>query len=164
MSAPFLLPFAVDPLKARQIQPGFPEWEKSFVSGPDSRLFRVSHFISEEDPHLLISITRFLAHSEGPPGHVHGGATAGLLDEVMGVLVWHHQYKSLTQSIQLHYRKAIPMGIEATILTRIIAIHERTIEVHSTVFDETRTAHVTGQGIFHRLTPDQLDRFRKRAD
>jgi acyl-coenzyme A thioesterase PaaI-like protein len=164
MSAPFLLPFNIDPSRSTRIQPGFPEWERSFVSGPDSRLFQVSHFISEEDPHLLITRSQFLAQSEGPPGHVHGGATAGLLDEVMGVLVWHHQYKSLTQSIQIHYRKAIPMNTDATILTKMISIHERTIEVHSTIFDRERTPYVTGQGIFHRLTADQLDRFRKRTD
>jgi acyl-coenzyme A thioesterase PaaI-like protein len=161
MSAPFLLPFDLDPARSTRINPAFPEWEKSFVSGPDSRLFRVSHFISEEDTRSLITRAVFLPHAEGPPGHVHGGATAGLLDEVMGVLVWHHHYKSVTQSIQLHYRKAIPMATEALILTRIMAIHERTIEVHSTLFDGLKNAHVTGQGIFHRLTIDQLGRFRK---
>ncbi|NDF15076.1 PaaI family thioesterase [bacterium] len=163
MTAPFLLTFDMDPSLATRINPAFPEWEKSFVSGPESRLFEVSHFLSGEDPHLLLTKTKFLPHAEGPPGHVHGGATAGLLDEVMGVVVWHHHYKSVTQSIQVHYRKAIPMQTDALILTRIAAIHERTIEVHSTLFDAARTPHVTAQGIFHRLTEDQLERFRKRA-
>jgi acyl-coenzyme A thioesterase PaaI-like protein len=163
MTAPFQLSFDIDPSRATQIQPAFPEWEKSFVSGPESRLFEVSHFISGEDPHQLLTKTKFLPHAEGPPGHVHGGATAGLLDEVMGVLVWHHHYKSVTQSIQVHYRKAIPMRTEALILTRMMAIHERTIEVHATLFDAERVPYVTCQGIFHRLTADQLERFRKRS-
>jgi acyl-coenzyme A thioesterase PaaI-like protein len=162
MSIPHLVPFDLDPADSRPIHPGFPDWERSFVSGPDSPLFRVSHALSNRDPNVLFTGAAFQERAEGPPGHVHGGASAGLLDEVMGVLVWHHEYRSVTQSIQVHYRKAIPLTMKAMIVSRIIAVHEKTIEVHSTLYDEGKSAYVTSQGIFHRLRAEQLERFRDR--
>ena len=159
MTTPYLVPFELNPLKSSPVTPGFPDWERSFVSGPESPLFKISHSLSHEDPQLLFTKVTFLKKAEGPPGHVHGGATAGLLDEVMGVLVWHHQYRSVTQSIQIHYRRAIPLEMNGIILTRIIGVHEKTIEVHSTLYDHQKTHFVTSQGIFHRLSEEQLKRF-----
>jgi acyl-coenzyme A thioesterase PaaI-like protein len=160
MSIPHLVSFDLDPKNSSPITPGFPDWERSFVSGPESPLFKVSHTLSNEDPELLYTEVSFLRRAEGPPGHVHGGATAGLLDEVMGVLVWHHQFRSVTQSIQIHYRRAIPLEMHGLILTRIMAVHEKTIEVHATLYDDQKTPFVTSQGIFHRLSDEQLKRFR----
>jgi acyl-coenzyme A thioesterase PaaI-like protein len=163
MSIPHLVPFDLDPKNSTPITPGFPDWEKSFVSGPESPLFQISHSLSREDSELLFTAVRFLKRAEGPPGHVHGGATAGLLDEVMGVLVWHHNYRSVTQSIQIHYRRAIPLEIKGLVLTRIREVHEKTIEVHATVYDHEKTPFVTSQGIFHRLSDEQLKRFRDKS-
>jgi acyl-coenzyme A thioesterase PaaI-like protein len=163
VSHPFLVPFDLNPEASTPVTPRFPRWEKSFVSGTASTLFQVTHSVSTENPNVLFSLTRFLDHAEGPPGHVHGGATAGILDEVMGILVWHLGYPSLTQSIQVHYRKAIPLHLNCTILTRIEAIREKTIEAHSTLYDEAQVAYVTAQGLFHRLNEDQLERFKKKA-
>ncbi len=160
MSAPYLVSFDLDPAESTPIQPGFPDWERSFVSGPASPLFKVTHAISNRDADLLFTQVEFLARAEGPPGHVHGGASAGLLDEVMGVLVWHRQFRSVTQSIQVHYRRAIPLELKAVIVTRIAAVHDKTIEVHATLYDRAKTPYVTSQGMFHRLTEEQLKRFR----
>ena len=160
MNIPYLVAFDLDPADSTPIQPGFPDWERSFVSGPSSPLFKVSHAISSRDQDLLFTRVDFLSSAEGPPGHVHGGASAGLLDEVMGVLVWHHQYRCVTQSIQIHYRRAIPLETRATIVTRITGVHDKTIEVHATLYGDGKIPYVTSQGIFHRLTEEQLKRFR----
>jgi acyl-coenzyme A thioesterase PaaI-like protein len=162
MSIPYLVAFDLDPAESTVIQPGFPDWERSFVSGPESPLFKVHHAISTRDADLLFTQVDFLARAEGPPGHVHGGASAGLLDEVMGVLVWHQKYRCVTQSIQIHYLRAIPLETKATIVTRIVAFHEKTVEVHSTLYDLEKSPFVTSQGIFHKLTEAQLKRFRDR--
>ncbi len=153
-------PSDLNPDDSIPITPSFPRWERSFVSGPASTLFEVKHSISTHDASVLFTRVRFLPHSEGPPGHVHGGATAGLLDEVMGILVWHQGYASLTQSIQIDFKKAIPLSEPCLIVTRIDALGEQKVEVSCTVFDSSQKVHVIGKGLFHRLTDSQLDRFR----
>ena len=150
----------LNPAESTPITPAFPRWERSFVSGPASTLFQVEHSISNQDSQVLFTKVKFLPHSEGPPGHVHGGATAGLLDEAMGILVWHHGFASLTQTIQIDFKKAIPLSEPCLIVTRIDSIGEQKVGVSCTIFDSSHHPHVTGKGLFHRLTKEQLSRFK----
>jgi acyl-coenzyme A thioesterase PaaI-like protein len=150
----------LDPEDSTPVTPSFPRWEKSFVSGPGSTLFRVEHSVSRKDPQILFTKVRFLPHAEGPPGHVHGGATAALLDEVMGIVVWHHGHASLTQNIKIEFKRAIPLAEACLVVTRIESISGRKVEVSSIVFDSPGRSLVTGTGTFHRLSPEQLSRFK----
>lgn len=146
--------------RAIRIQPSFPNWEKSFVSGPKSTLYTLEHRFLEE-PVSLITHARFKTHAEGPPGHVHGGATAGLIDEVMGILIWNQSMPCVTQELNLYYRKALPLTLSSWILTEITLISEKTVEIQSRIQDESGKSYVEATGIFHRLTSSQLERFQK---
>jgi uncharacterized protein (TIGR00369 family) len=152
-----LLAFYLD--ETETIQPPFPNWQKSFISGTDSPLFQIEHKIKIKNPNLLVSRVKFKAKAEGPPGHVHGGASSALVDELMGIVVWHNQFRCLTQNLNLKYLKALPMGTDAFVVSEITHIHQRTIEVTCTIFDEKETAFVSGHGVFHRLTSEQLTKF-----
>jgi hypothetical protein len=160
MSFPFLVPFTAEDEFTQSIHPRFPNWERSFVSGTESPLFTVEHRIHESDHQLLLSRVQFKAKSEGPPGHVHGGASAGLLDELMGVVVWNQNFFCVTQSIQVHYGRALPLDIDAWVMTQIKLVHPKTIEVWATIFDKKKIPYVSSQGIFHQLTSEQLKRFK----
>jgi acyl-coenzyme A thioesterase PaaI-like protein len=145
------------------IEPKFPNWEKSFVSGPESPLYLVQHRISSDDPTLLFTQLNFKPRAEGPPGHVHGGATAGVIDEVMGIIVWHHNYFCVTEKLSLHYLRALPLNDESIIVTKIITpidSRAKRIEVHSTIYNKQKSPFVTAQGLFHRLTLEQLNKFK----
>ena len=145
-------------LKATLIQPSFPNWQKSFVSGPNSSLFEVEHRLETETNELITQV-QFKNFAEGPPGHVHGGASAGIIDEVMGVLVWNQNYPCVTQTLSLKYLKPVPLDIEAFLLTQITVVSEKTVEVQCTITNNENTPFVQAKGVFHRLTKEQLDRF-----
>jgi len=142
------------------IQPKFPNWEKSFVSGKDSPLFKVSHFIHNARRTLVLTRVTFLSQALGPPGNVHGGATAGLIDEVMGVTVWHQNEKCVTEKLELHYGKMLPLQDEAFVFTEIASRETKTLEVHSSVYGKNKTPHVSARGVFHVLSAEQLARLR----
>lgn len=145
------------------ITPAFPNWERSFVSGPESPLFTLTHSVMNGDPRTLVTRVQFLAKAEGPPGNVHGGATAGLLDEVMGVVIWNQKVPCVTEKLSLNYLRGVPLKKEAIVISRIMTDdfhHEKRIEIHSTIFGEKETALVTAQGLFHRLTEAQLAKFK----
>ena len=152
-------------LKATLITPAFPNWEKSFVSGPNSNLYQVEHRL-QADPLALISHVKFKNGTEGPPGHVHGGATAGLIDEVMGILVWNQKYPSVTQSLTLKYLRPVPLTIDGYLVTTLTSVNERTVEVACAIVNgdndaKEKTPYVQAVGVFHRLTQEQMDRFLK---
>ena len=58
----------------------------------------------------------FTIYHQGPPGFAHGGATAAVLDEAMGLAIWHAGYRVVTVNLTLDYRKPVPLG-------EIIQIH-----------------------------------------
>jgi acyl-coenzyme A thioesterase PaaI-like protein len=163
VNIPWRVPYEEEGRFVIAVEPAFPNWKRSFVSGPESPLFELSHWRMEERPDLLLTRVRFKAAAEGPPGHIHGGASAGLLDEVMGVLAWHQNLPCVTRSIEVHYARALPLGIDGRIFTRIHRIEEKQIEVHSTIHDEHGLPQVSSKGLFHILSPDQLARFKERV-
>ncbi|PKN86432.1 MAG: hypothetical protein CVU46_07750 [Chloroflexi bacterium HGW-Chloroflexi-8] len=57
----------------------------------------------------------FNIHQQGPPGFVHGGASAAVMDEAMGVAIWQAGYRAATVHLELDYRKPIPIGEEIRI-------------------------------------------------
>lgn len=159
MSLSWQVPFREDADFPLEITPRFLNWERSFVSGPESPLFRISHWTHPREPGILLSRVAFLPRAEGPPRHVHGGASAGLLDEVMGVLAWHHHHSCVTRDLSLHYARALPLDLDGRILTRIVKTEEASLELHATIFDRKGRPHVLARGMFHILNPEQLARF-----
>lgn len=160
LKLPFIVEADPDPEQFQRILPRFPNWEKSFVSGPESPLYETSHWENPKDKSLVLTIARFKGAALGPPGHVHGGATAGIIDEVMGICVWHQGEKAVTQELELRYLKPVPLQIEALIYTRIIHTFAKTVEVHATLYDQKKIPRVSARGIFHRLSDQQLAKFK----
>ncbi len=140
------------------INPSFPNWNKSFVSGHESPLFHVDHRIAQE-PVELLSLVRFKASAEGPPAHVHGGATAALIDEVMGILVWNQNMPVVTKKLEVEYRLPLPLNEEARLITVIEEISEKTVKVKTSLYGNKKTPCVSAHGVFHRLTENQLKNF-----
>jgi acyl-coenzyme A thioesterase PaaI-like protein len=65
----------------------------------------------QKNPNGRIESTfAFNIHQQGPPGLVHGGASAAVLDEAMGAAVWQEGFRAATVHLELDYRKPIPIG------------------------------------------------------
>lgn len=151
------------------ILPPFPNWEKSFISGSEGPLVDIAHGIEkhlETEPpgpnrwYKTWSKIQFKPRAEGPPNHVHGGVSAGLIDELMGILVWHHGLMGVTKNLETHYWLPLPLNKTCFGVSEIVAVKERTVEVRTTLFVDG-LPHVSGRAVFHRLTVDQLEKFRK---
>ena len=53
--------------------------------------------------------------AEGPPGHVHGGALAALLDEAMGMAVLATGRIAVAARIEVDFRAMVPLGGPVTV-------------------------------------------------
>ena len=64
----------------------------------------------ENDRVLVFTDFEFTLSEQGPPGHAHGGASAAVIDEVMGAAVWRAGQKVVLANLNLNYRLPVPLN------------------------------------------------------
>jgi uncharacterized protein (TIGR00369 family) len=85
---------------------------------------------------------------QGPPGHAHGGASAAILDEAMGLVVWAAGHKVAAVNIEINYHKPLPLNQPLTLETRISQMDERKIFSAGEIKLADSTVAVSGRGIY----------------
>jgi hypothetical protein len=66
------------------------------------------------DDGAVVTAVTLTEVQRGPPGHTHGGASAALLDEVMGAAVWRAGYQVAAGNLEVEYRRPVPLGSRST--------------------------------------------------
>jgi len=85
---------------------------------------------------------------QGPPGHAHGGASAALLDEAMGLVVWAAGLKVASVNLEINYHKPVPLQQPLTLETRISQKDERKTFATGEIKLADGTVAVSGRGIY----------------
>jgi len=85
---------------------------------------------------------------QGPPGHAHGGASAAILDEAMGLAVWAAGHKVAAVNIEINYHKPLPLDAEARVEAHITQIEDRKIFSAGNISLTDGTIAVSGRGIY----------------
>ena len=101
----------------------------------------------EDDGRLTSEFTLNEAH-QGPPGHAHGGASAAILDEVMGLVVWAAGHQVLAANININYRKPLPLHIPLLAEANITEVRERKIISAGKILLPDSTVAVEGSGVY----------------
>lgn len=101
----------------------------------------------DDDGVLTSEFTLDQTH-QGPPGHAHGGASAAILDEVMGLVVWAAGYKVLAANININYRKPLPLQQPLLAEARIVEVGERKIISEGKIMLPDSTVAVEGSGVY----------------
>jgi len=87
---------------------------------------------------------------EGPPGHVHGGWVAGIMDHIMGMTHVRTGNPGMTGWLSVKYRRPTPLNTPITIRAVARALDERRTEVTAEMgYADTTTA--TAEAIFVRV-------------
>jgi acyl-coenzyme A thioesterase PaaI-like protein len=82
---------------------------RSFVSGgKGSGFIRVRYCTTPQRDRILADVY-FGKRAEGPPGRVHGGAIASVLDEAMGAAVWLSQNTGYTLKLEVEFLSPTPL-------------------------------------------------------
>lgn len=138
-----------------------PFWEsmgtRSFVSSDDDPdRIRVRYFA--DDAGTVWARAVFGPGAEGPPGHVHGGALAALLDEAMGMAALATGRIVVAARIEVDFRTLVPLGAVVTV-ELVAAAGERTkVPVRATLrLTDGRTA-TEATGLFVDIGAERLGR------
>ena len=103
-----------------------------FVSGePDGNRFRVRYYRDPEQQ--LRARIWFGPETGGPPGHVHGGAIAAVLDEMLGLSAWVAGYPVVVGNLNVNFRNLLPLERVVTVESRIVSVEGRKVMVHGRV-------------------------------
>ena len=90
----------------------------------------------------------FTEAQQGPPGYAHGGASAAVLDEAMGAVVWRAGYGVVAVNLEINYNKPVPLGQIMVIDARIDKIQPHKILTTSEICLPDGSVAVTGRGIY----------------
>jgi len=83
-------------------------------------------------PHVEGVVT-FGAAFEGPPGHVHGGFVAAVLDELLGMTTAVQQLAGMTGRLTVRYRKPTPLHTELRVVSEVKRVDGRKIHVEGRI-------------------------------
>ena len=143
-----------------------PYWEAlgthSFVSAePDGDRIRVRYYATPDgDARARVW---FGPGTEGPPGHVHGGATAALLDEAMGMAALATGRVVVAARIEVDFRRMVRIGGVYTVELATQAA-ERTIAVTAAMLDADRQLVAEATGVFVDIGTGGLGRAAEAAE
>lgn len=128
----------------------------SFVSGdPEGERLRVAYFRRAGDG-ALVGRAWFGAGAEGPPGHVHGGATAAVLDEAMGAAAWMDGWVVVAVHLEVDFARMLPLGTDAWMEARVERVDGRKVITRGRLHDAAGTDFATATGLFVTLDTERF--------
>jgi acyl-coenzyme A thioesterase PaaI-like protein len=114
------------------------------VANPSGESVRIAYFRGPEDG-VLYAKAFFGLETQGPPGHVHGGAMAAVLDEAMGGVCWMHGHRAVAAKISVSFLEMLKLATETTVESRIERVEGRKVYLRATLMDgERRVAESDG--------------------
>ena len=109
------------------------------------------------DEHEQISCTaRIPRRFQGPPGHVHGGVIATLLDEAMSKANRQLGVVAMTRQMEIEYLKPVPLSIPIQIIGRHLSAHGRKHRCEAEIKAGDGILLARGHALFIAIDPSKL--------
>lgn len=119
-------------------------------------------FYEAEDGGVWAPWTPVREH-EGFSGIAHGGLITTVLDEVMGWAVYHRRIWAVTGTLDVRFRRPVPIGEPTHAFARIAAEHGRKIEVTAELRDAGRQNLLAdARAVFIRVPEAQAREWQER--
>ena len=120
---------------------------RCFGCGTQNRSgLRLKFFV--DDAQQVVCRARLAKRFEGPPGHVHGGIIATLLDEAMSKANRVHEVVAMTRQMEIEYLRPVPLGQPITILGRRTSHDGRKHYCEAEILNEKGTVLAKSKALF----------------
>lgn len=117
------------------------------VTGPENALAPPLALTGHEDGSISGVVTLGLPY-QGPPGHVHGGVSALLLDHTLGVANDWAGDSGMTGTLTVRYHRPTPLFEELVITGRQESVEGRKIRTVGSIATADGTVCVSAEGLF----------------
>jgi acyl-coenzyme A thioesterase PaaI-like protein len=130
------------------VQP-FPSLDNSsfLVASSSAEGVRLAYFRGPEAGRLYARAW-FGRATQGPPGHVHGGAMAAALDEAMGGACWINGHRAVAAKISVSFLEMLRLESETTIEAWVERVDGRKILLRATLVDANGQPIAESDGLF----------------
>ncbi len=136
----------------------------SFVSTDDKKRIDISYYFNSSNKHVYAEVY-FGKLAQGPPGFVHGGAIAAVLDETMGITGWMNNYKVMTLVLKTGFLKALKLNSTVYVDAWIDKTTERNVFIKSSMISEDKSiVFANAEGTFAVIDKEKWDAFGIDAD
>jgi acyl-coenzyme A thioesterase PaaI-like protein len=98
------------------------------VRGSLSDRTRVEYFRKADS--TAVAKAWFGPRTEGPPGFVHGGCIAAVLDEAWGAAVWAESHESVSGKPTVKFLEMLALGSNVVIHVRLTRTTDRKVFAH----------------------------------
>ena len=92
---------------------------------------------------------------EGPPGYLHGGIIATLLDEAMSKAVRARGFTAMTRHMEVDYLRPVPSSTPIRLEGHVTRNEGRKHWTEARILDAERTVLAIGKGLFIEVRPRQ---------
>ena len=100
-----------------------------------------------------VELSRFY---EGPPGHIHGGVIAVLMDEAMSKLNGPLDVLAMTRHMEVDYLKPCPLGVPLRLVGFHLRRDGRKLFHQAELHGPDGTLLASGKGVFLVIDPEKL--------
>lgn len=101
-----------------------------------------------DDEGILTSEFTLNLAQQGPPGFAHGGASAAILDEAMGLVVWAAGLQVAAVKLEIDYRKPLPLFQPLRLEARLTQRDARKVFSTGEILLSNGEIAVGGRGIY----------------
>jgi len=125
---------------------------RCFGCGPANPRGLQLHFLRAPDSTVVCPVA-IPDLFEGPPGYVHGGILATLLDEAMSKSVRALGLTAVTRHLEVDYRLPVPSGVPLRVEGRRTQSEGRKHWTEAQILDAEGRALVRGKALFVEVPP-----------
>jgi uncharacterized protein (TIGR00369 family) len=112
-------------------------------------------FLVDEN-HAILCHARIPERFQGPPGHVHGGIIATLLDEAMSKANRQFGILAMTRQMEVEYLKPVPLDTPIRITAHHRSASGRKHHCEAEIAAEDGTLLARARALFIAVTPDVI--------
>ena len=110
----------------------------------------------DEEKQMVRGDITFGRRAQGPPGHVHGGCLATVLDEAMGASAWLSGHPCLAASLNVNYRHMVPINSTMRLEARVIEVIDRKVTITAELRDSGGEILADGRGLFIKIERERF--------
>jgi uncharacterized protein (TIGR00369 family) len=129
---------------------------RCFGCGPANSYGLKLRFRLDHETNTTIARVKLTSRYEGPPGHIHGGILATLLDEAMGKVNKLFDTVSMTRHMEIEYLRPSPLNQTHTVIGRFVRRDGRKMFMEGEVRNEAGEVLVRSKGLFIIIDPVAL--------
>jgi len=137
---------------------------RSFITGDKNKKRWLVKYFKRDSDNLFFAKVWFGPDAEGPPGYVHGGSMAAVLDEAMGISAWLTGHTVVAAKIIVGYRNMLPLGTVVTVEAWVDSVNGKKVNTKGKIVGDNDNVFTESEGLFINIDPKRFGDLIKHKD